>query len=68
MHACGANSDQAAYYREATAIATRFAYSIPLSAALEMRKVLEVMKDRDPRLSSSFGRAEALLEAALLAA
>jgi hypothetical protein len=68
MHACGANGDQAAYYREAAAIATRFAYSIPISAALEMRKVLEVMKDRDPRLSGSFGRAEAVLEAALLAA
>ena len=68
MHACAANSDQAAYYREATAIATRFAYSIPLSAALEMRKVLELMKDRDPRLSGAFGRAEAVLEAALLVA
>jgi hypothetical protein len=66
MHACAANVDRAAYYREAAAIATRFAYSVPLSAALEMRKVLENMKRRDPRLSGSFGRAEAVLEAALL--
>jgi hypothetical protein len=68
MRACGANSDQAAYYREAATIATRFAYSIPIGAAPEMRKVLEVMKDRDPRLSGSFGRAEAVLEAELLTA
>jgi hypothetical protein len=68
MHACAANVTQAAYYREATAIATRFAYSVPLSAALEMRKVLDAMKGRDPRLTASFGRAEAVLEAALLAA
>ena len=68
MQACAANADRAAYYREAATIATRFAYSIPLSAALEMRKVLETMKCRDPRLAASFGRAEAVLEALLLAA
>ena len=68
MHACAANSDQSAYYREATATATRFAYSVPVGSALEMRKVLETMKGRDPRLSAAFGRAEAVLEATLLAA
>jgi hypothetical protein len=68
MHACAANADRAAYYREAATIATRFAYSVPLSAALEMRKVLETMKSRDPRLGGSFGRAEAVLEATILAA
>jgi hypothetical protein len=66
MRACGANSDLVAYYREAATIATRFAYSVPLEAALEMRKVLETMKCRDLRLAASFGRAEAVLEAFLL--
>jgi hypothetical protein len=68
MQACAANADRAAYYQEAGTIAARFAFSIPLSAALEMRKVLETMKCRDPRLAASFGRAEAVLEASLLAA
>jgi Restriction endonuclease len=62
------NGDRTAYYREAATIATRFAFSIPLGAALEMRKVLETMKCRDPRLAASFGRAEAVLEASLFAA
>jgi hypothetical protein len=66
MHACAANVDRAAYYREAATIATGFAYSVPFSAALEVRKVLETMKCRDPRLAASFGRAETVLEVALL--
>jgi hypothetical protein len=68
MHACAANGEPAAYYREAATIATRFAFAVPLGTALEMRKVLEIMKCRDPRLAASFGRAEAILDAALLAA
>jgi hypothetical protein len=67
MQACAANNDRPAYYREAATIATRFAYSVPVSVALEMRKVIETMKCRDPRLAASFGRAEAVLEATILA-
>jgi len=68
MRASGAYSDAASYYREVATIATRYAYAVPIGSALEMRRVLEVMKCRDPRLAASFGRAEAILEAAMLAA
>jgi hypothetical protein len=67
MRASGAYRDAASYYREVATIATRYAYAVPIGSALEMRKVLEVMKCRDPRLAASFGRAEAILEAAILA-
>jgi hypothetical protein len=66
MRASGAHRDAASYYREVATIATRYAYAVPIGSTLEMRKVLEVMKCRDPRLAASFGRAEAILEAAIL--
>ncbi len=65
MKACAAHPNPSRYYREAATVATRFAYAAPLDAALELRIVLEEMKCRDPRLAGSFGRAEAILEAAL---
>jgi hypothetical protein len=66
MRASGAHRDAASYYREVATIATRYAYAVPIGSTFEMRKVLEVMKCRDPRLAASFGRAEAILEAAIL--
>lgn len=67
MRACGAYRDPANYYREIAALAARFAYAMPTNNLFEMRKVLEVMKTRDPRLGAAFGRAEAVLEATMLA-
>jgi hypothetical protein len=66
MRASGVHRDVASYYRDVATIATRCAYAVPVGNALEMRKVLEVMKCRDPRLAASFGRSEAILEAAIL--
>ena len=68
IRACGAYLEGATYYREMASLAARFAYAMPSNSSLEMRKVLEVMKTRDPRLGAAFGRAEAVLEVAILAA
>ncbi|WP_316176009.1 hypothetical protein [Bradyrhizobium sp. SZCCHNRI1073] len=67
MRACGAYQDPETYYREVAALSARFAYAMPTNTMAEMRKVLEVMKTRDPRLGAAFGRAQAVLEASILA-
>jgi hypothetical protein len=66
LKACGAYKDIATYYREVGIVTTRFAYLTPLGAGLEMRKTLEVLGQRDPRLVASTARAAAILEALFL--
>jgi hypothetical protein len=67
LRASGAYEDVGTYYREVGIVATRFAYLAQTNVALEMRKALDVMTSRDPRLGAAFGRAIAVLEASILA-
>jgi hypothetical protein len=66
LKACAAYTDIARYHREVAIVTTQFAYLTPLSAGLEMRKTLEVLGQRDPRLIASTARATAILEAMFL--
>jgi hypothetical protein len=66
LKACAAHIDIATYYREVGIVTTRFAYLTPLGVGLEMRKTLEVLGQREPRLVASTARAAAILEAIFL--
>jgi hypothetical protein len=68
LRACASYVDIRRYYLEVGAVTTRFAYLVPIGAALEMREVLEVLGCRDSRLIGSMARAMAILECLVLAA
>jgi hypothetical protein len=68
LQACSAYGDISKYRREVGIVVTRFAYLVPNIVAPEMRKVLEILGCREPRLIGSLGRAMAVLEALVLAA
>jgi hypothetical protein len=68
LQACSAYGDTSKYRREVGIVVTRFAYLVPNIVAPEMRKVLEILGCREPRLIGSLGRAMAILDALVLAA
>jgi hypothetical protein len=67
MRACAAHEDLTVYYRQIEKVATRFAYSAPKGAALDMRVVMEALCERDPRMLAVLGRAMRLLIGSSLA-
>ena len=63
LRACAAHSDSGKYYSEVSIVTTRFAYLAPSGTVAHMRKVLDILGCRDPRLIAATGRATAVLEA-----
>jgi hypothetical protein len=61
MRACGAHADLAAFYREIGKVAARFAYVAPKRAVIDVRVVMEVLCEREPRMMAALGRAMQLL-------
>lgn len=65
MRACGAYADTGTFYREVGIVAARFAFLAQINVAPEMRRALDVMTSRDPRLGAALGPAIAILETSL---